>query len=554
MENVLITWISFGVFCALALAALIVIAKALKEQKRARAVISAFADGREEALIILNGITKVPVYISDSVKTLFGLDRDTVDSDICSLEWCADADECKQFYSNYKNWDRKKEYTSEFRFKNIDTEKWHNGRLCIFEYQKDFLIIRISEISKEIAIRDELKNELERVKTEEQHKSDFLSKMSHEIRTPMNGILGMLSLAKLNISDAEQVMTYLDKADNLSQFMLSLINDILDMSKIESGKVVLEHAKFDFLEIFDKLHEMFAGTMEQKGIVFEMKREDMDVRYVIGDSLRLLQILINFLSNASKYTFKGGTVTITFRQMNKVDGKVHMLFKVGDTGKGMDPQFLSRIFKPFEQESASTTRKFGGTGLGMAIADNLVRLMGGHIVVDTALGKGSEFSVYIPFDIAEGDQSFETSGTSESAADGKYSIEGLRILMAEDNAINAEIAVEILTTMEGAEVETASDGVEAVDMFKNSEDGYYDVILMDIQMPRLDGWTAAQTIRAIDSDYARTIPIFALSANAYVEDKRHSVEIGMNGHISKPIDFDELKKLIHETLNKLKIK
>ncbi len=246
-------------------------------------------------------------------------------------------------------------------------------------------------------------------------------------------------------------------------------------------------------------------------------------------------------------------MTITFRQMNKVDGKVHMLFRVKDTGKGMDPRFLSRIFKPFEQESASTTRKFGGTGLGMAIADNLVRLMGGHIVVDTALGKGSEFSVYIPFDIAEGDQSFEVFSTSGIAAQGEYSIEGLRILMAEDNAINAEIAVELLT-MEGVEVETASDGVEAVEMFQNSEDGYYDVILMDIQMPRLDGWAAAQKIRAIDSDYARMIPIFALSANAFIEDKRHSVEVGMNGHISKPIDFDELKKVVNETFNKLKIK
>lgn len=551
MPDVLIPWIGFVIFCALAIAALIMLIKTRREKKRAHAVIKVFSGGSNEALIILNSKTKIPVYVSDSIKTLFGIDTDTVDSDIISLEWCTDPDERRHFYSDYKNWDRKGDYTSEFSFKNIDSGKEHHGRLCISLYEKDFLIIRISEISKELSIREGLKNELERIKTEEQHKSDFLSQMSHEIRTPMNGILGMLSLAKLNISDTDLIMTYLDKADNLSQFMLSLINDILDMSKIESGKVVLEHEKFDFIEIFDKLHGMFAGTMEQKGIKFEMKREDMDIRYVLGDSLRLIQVLTNFLSNASKYTFKGGTVSILFRQMNKVDGKVHMLFRVKDTGKGMDPAFLSRIFKPFEQESASTTRNFGGTGLGMAIADNLVKLMGGHIVVDTALGKGSEFSVYLPFDIAEGDQTFTEPEAAEAAAETEYSIEGLRILMAEDNAINAEIAVELLS-MEGAEVETASDGFEAVDKFKNSPDGYYDVILMDIQMPGLDGWSAAQKIRAIDSDYARTVPIFALSANAFVEDKRHSTEVGMNGHISKPIDFDELKKVVSETIHNSK--
>ena len=224
-----------------------------------------------------------------------------------------------------------------------------------------------------------------------------------------------------------------------------------------------------------------------------------------------------------------------------------MLFRIKDNGKGMDPKFLSRIFKPFEQETAGTTRKFGGTGLGMAIADNLVSLMGGHIVVDTALGRGSDFSVYIPLDIAEGDQSWEVEENANENAGEQYSISGMRVLMAEDNAINAEIASEILA-MDEVIVEIAEDGLKAVEMFTASEPGYYDMILMDIQMPNMDGWTAAKEIRKIASDYAQKIPIYALSANAFVEDKRHSIEVGMNGHISKPIDFDDLKKIMGEIM------
>lgn len=340
------------------------------------------------------------------------------------------------------------------------------------------------------------------------------------------------------------VLEYIDKAKGLSGFLLSLINDILDMSKIESGKVVLEHEQLDLLELYNKLHEMFASQIEAKGIELNMRMEDMEIRYVLGDSLRLSQILINIMSNAVKYTERGGRIDVVFRGVNRTEECVHMLFDIKDTGKGMDPQFLNRIFKPFEQESASTTRKYGGTGLGMAITDNLVTMMGGHIVVDTAKGKGSEFAIYIPLDIADVEQIWQEEDEKSEGTE-VCNIEGMRILMAEDNAINAEIAVEVLE-MNGIITETADDGLKAVEMFKASDAGYYDMILMDIQMPNMDGWTATQEIRKLGTEYARTIPIYALSANAYVEDKRHSVEIGMNGHISKPIDFDELKRIMSE--------
>ncbi len=541
MLSYIVPWACFGVSFAVAAAALLSCHKQKKENQSRESLYRLIDQDENSAYLIIDSDSCVPTYISDGVYKLFGLDKDTVNSDIYSLEWCVSKDAARKFHSEFDNWDREEPFTGEFEFENIETKEPHFGRIYISDCCGE-LLVKIDDIEQEMKIRRRLKEELEQVKTEEQHKSDFLSKMSHEIRTPMNGILGMMTLAKKNINSPADVMVNLDKAHSLAEFMLSLINDILDMSKIESGKVVLEHERFDFIEIYDKISEMFRLSMEQKGVSFVMTREDMDIRYVEGDSLRLLQTLINFISNAGKYTPKGGTVSITFRQMNKADGKVHMLFKIKDNGKGMDPAFLNRIFIPFEQESASTTRKFGGTGLGMAIADNLVRLMGGHIVVDTALGLGSEFSVYIPFDIAPGDQSMENE-TEAQAQSEAASLEGLRILMAEDNAINAEIATELFA-MENAELEIAENGKVAIEMFCSHPDGYYDLIFMDIQMPEMDGWTAAAEIRKLDSDYAKNVPIFALSANAFVEDKRHSVEIGMNGHISKPIDFDELKRAV----------
>ena len=499
---------------------------------------------REDSAYILLNKDRIPLYVSESIKKLMGLDVSNVMADIYALEWCVSDEEKIRFNKQFKELNHDGKYVSEFCFKNIETNENKNGKIIITDFD-DVTLLEITDMSSEIEVRNKLKTELDKVKTEERQKSDFLSKMSHEIRTPMNGILGMLTLAKMCIDDKKEALECLDKASNLSQFLLKLINDILDMSKIESGKVVLEREQLDLLDIYNQIHEMFASTAEQKGIDFEMKMEDMEIRYVIGDALRLMQILINFVSNANKYTDKGGKVEVVFREVNRTENKVHMLFKIKDNGKGMNPEFLNSIFKPFEQEDASTTRKYGGTGLGMAIADNLVSLMGGHIVVDTALGRGTEFSVYIPLDIAPVEQSWKENTHKSEKDKSVHSISGMRILMAEDNAINAEIVKDILEK-ENVVTDIADDGDKAVEMFKASKNGYYDMILMDIQMVNVDGWTAAKEIRSIASDYAQTIPMYALSANAYIEDKRHSIEVGMNGHISKPIDFEKLKQLMGE--------
>ncbi len=242
---------------------------------------------------------------------------------------------------------------------------------------------------------------------------------------------------------------------------------------------------------------------------------------------------------------------MTFRQMNRMEGKVHFMIRVRDTGKGISPEFLKRIFKPFEQETATIAKNYGGSGLGMAIADNMVKLMEGQIVVDSEVGKGSDFNVYLalPVDQSHPQGIIEDKIFTEADAQPKeetpkeYTIEGMRLLMAEDNEINAEIAISILEEM-GAKVERAENGREAVEMFTSHEAGHYDTILMDIQMPVMNGWEATAEIRGFAREDAGRIPIYALSADAFVEDKRRSVSIGMNGHISKPIDFDELVQTI----------
>lgn len=366
--------------------------------------------------------------------------------------------------------------------------------------------------------------------------------MSHEIRTPMNGIMGMLTLAESSLESNAPSRTYLTKAGELSGHLLALINDILDMSRIEAGKVELEHKSFSLRNLGRRLYDMFAKNLEAEGIHYEIKFEDMTIDHVIGDELRISQVIINFLSNAIKFT-RRGEITVTFRQMMLQDGMADLMICVHDTGIGMEPEFINRIFRPFEQESSDTARKYGGSGLGMAITDNLVRLMGGEIVVRSTPGKGSDFSVFLHLPAAEeplGDTGTQNSEHKAEPEEDTTAFAGRRILVAEDNDINAMIATEILEQM-GAEVDLAQNGQEAVDRFAAHPEEYYDFILMDVQMPVMDGRTAAKQIRQMNRADAKSVLIFALSADAFVEDERRSIESGMNGHYAKPVDFTALQ-------------
>ena len=364
----------------------------------------------------------------------------------------------------------------------------------------------------------------------------------------MNGIIGMLTLAEGKLTQDDPAMQYLSRADELSDHLLALINDILDMSRIEAGKVELEKKPFSLRKLGDKLYDMFARNLEARGIRYEVNLEEVTVDNVIGDELRISQVIINFLSNAVKFTSEG-EIIVTIRQMMRQAGSVDLMFRVHDTGIGMSPEFINHIFRPFEQESIETSKKYGGTGLGMAITDQLVRLMGGEIVVESLQDKGSDFTVFLQLPIAEEGTVTEKAVSQTKVSDEDNAFRGRRILMAEDNEINAMIAVEILGNM-GAEVEVAENGQKAVDSFAEHPAGYYDFILMDVQMPVMDGRTAAKNIRELDRADAGRIPIFALSADAFVEDERLSLKSGMNGHFAKPVDFVALQKEVGAFLRK----
>lgn len=395
---------------------------------------------------------------------------------------------------------------------------------------------------------EQYEERLAKIEEESRSKTTFLSRMSHEIRTPMNGIIGMLTLAENHLEANAPAMQYLTKADELSDHMLALINDILDMSRIEAGKVELENKVFSLRELGDRLYDMFAKNLDSRGIRYEVNFDGVAVDYVLGDELRISQIIINFLSNAVKFTSEG-EIIVTFRQMMLRNGVADMMIRVHDTGIGMQPAFISRIFRPFEQETVGTSRKYGGTGLGMAITDQLVKLMGGEIVVESQPGRGSDFSVYLHLPVAEKPAEPAAEPSRASTEENADAFRGRRILLVEDNEINAMIMVEVLQEM-GAEIEKAENGQIAVDMFADHPENYYDFILMDVQMPVMDGRTAARTIRAMERPDAKSILIFALSADAFVEDERLSIESGMNGHYAKPVDFQALQRNIGKFLQR----
>ena len=360
-----------------------------------------------------------------------------------------------------------------------------------------FIIRRVTAEREKVAAYERWLHQAEEAS---QFKTSFLFRMSHEIRTPMNGITGMLTLAEGRLTPEHPAMQYLTKANELSGYLLSLINDILDMSRIEAGKVELEQAPFSLRALGGRLYDMFAKTLDANGIHYAVNFEEMTADWVIGDELRISQVIINFLSNAVKFTSQG-EIIVTFRQMMLRDGKVDLMVRVHDTGIGMKAEFISRIFRLFEQEDTSTTRRFGGTGLGMAISDQLVKLMGGQIVVESLPESGSDFTVFL----------------------------SLPVMEAPAGAAAAE----------AAPAETAAQPAS-----------YYDLILMDIQMPVMDGRTAARTIRGLARPDAADIPIYALSADTCAEDERLSRENGMNGHLTKPIDFDALWQIAQDIENR----
>ena len=504
-------------------------------------LLKALQEQKDSALLLLRRSDLLPLAVSGDPEALLRVPLPVLHEDMSRIfSGQTDPAAGRRLFQRYRDWDGQTEMRA---LLSLPGDEWTSLRIQRTEDQAyDLLLLR--RCTEEQKLLEDMKRSLAAEEENSQSKSSFLSRMSHEIRTPMNGIIGMLTLAKGRLAENDPARQYLDQAAELSDHMLALVNDILDMSRIEAGKVELAAAPFSLRALGRKLYDMFAENLKSRGVHYSVDFEAVEADWLLGDELRISQIIINFLSNAVKFTSEG-EVTVTFRQMMQKAGVADISIKVHDTGIGMEPEFISRIFRPFEQESIETGHRYGGTGLGMAITDQLVKLMGGEIVVESQPGRGSDFTVYLSLPVAESMASPEKPEGREVTA----GIRGCRILMAEDNAINAMIAEEILRD-KGAEVETVENGRLAVERFAAHPAGYYDVILMDIQMPELDGRSATREIRALPREDAEKQLIFGLSADAFVEDERLSLECGMNGHIGKPVDFDALEKQIGAALQR----
>lgn len=411
------------------------------------------------------------------------------------------------------------------------------------------------EVRREMEQKSLLENALMQANKASKAKSTFLSNMSHDIRTPMNAIVGFTNLAITRIEDRAQVAEYLEKIKASGNHLLSLINDVLDMSRIESGKIHLEEEPCSLSDILDNLHNIIQADVNAKELSFQIDTAGICDGCIYCDKLRLNQVLLNLLSNAVKYTKAGGFVHMQVIEKPAVSaGYANYEFYIKDNGIGMSQEFAEHIFEPFEREKNSTISGIQGTGLGMAITKNIVDMMHGTIQVQTEEGRGSEFLVSFTFRLCSQTKELENKPKSNEnwnlLLEGDSPIYGentKRILLAEDVELNQEIAVAILEDA-GFVVDVADDGKAAVDMIRKAEPEYYHAILMDVQMPVMNGYEATKEIRSMENDRLSSIPIIAMTANAFEEDKKEALKYGMNGHIAKPIDIQKLFETLDRVL------
>ena len=382
-------------------------------------------------------------------------------------------------------------------------------------------------------------NALETANMANQAKTDFLSNMSHDIRTPMNAIIGITSLIEHDANDEQKVREYVQKIQISSKNLLSIINDVLDMNKIESGKTTLKYSDFSICNLVNEMDVLFRPQTDAKNQTFEIITQNIQNEWVNGDYVHIMQVLNNLLSNAVKYTRVGGEIEFMVEELpNSSNTFTKYRFSVKDNGIGMDEDFKNHLFEAFTREENSVTNKVQGTGLGMAIAKSLVDLMGGTIDVQSKKNEGSCFELVLSLKVVQ-QQSLPVKEQSYNEKQDSHALKGMKFLCAEDNALNAEILTELLH-IEGAECEICENGQEIVERFKEAKPQEFDMILMDIQMPIMNGYEATQKIR----EFNTSIPIIAMTANAFSDDIQTSLNAGMNAHVSKPVDMKVLQKVI----------
>ena len=437
-----------------------------------------------------------------------------------------------------------------------DTEVFHNLPLSVagviflyflifsifwFWTYKTNLTHRKLEQEKDEKYKAELLIAAKKAEAANEAKTEFLQRMSHDIRTPINGICGMVNMADHYADDMEKQTEYRTKIKEASNLLLELVNDVLDMSKLELGEIVLEEIPFNLSSISREIFVVIEQMAAEQNIRIAWERKEITHRNFIGSPGYVKRVMMNILSNAVKYNRANGHIYISCMEIPSEQPEMTtMEFVCRDTGIGMTEEFQKCVFEPFAQEHTGSRTKFAGTGLGMAIAKNLVEKMSGSITFESEEGVGTTFVIRVPFRIdTDRDSRAETGEKTE------VSIRGLHILLVEDNELNMEIA-EFVIQNEGAEVTKAWNGQEAVELFRKSEPGEFDVILMDIMMPVMNGYEATKTIRSVDREDAKTIPIIAMTANAFTEDRLKAKEAGMNEHITKPVNAELLVKVIHK--------
>lgn len=549
-------------------------AKGEKEIEFREQMFSTLSENIRDIFLLYDCHTKKLDYISSNTQRLLGVDPDAVLGDYTLLKERFRPEDSEEILQQIEHWDGKGVLAQECLLSHQATGQgaWFLCQVTPLppSGRPEKYIITLSDRTEENRNRRKLQDALSQAEKASRSKSVFLSKISHEIRTPMNGIMGMTAIARLSLDDRSKLLDCLNKVETSAQFLLSLFNDILDMSRIENGSFGLTEGIFSFPQLVEGMRGMMEFQAQEKGVDFQVKIGGVPRNALIGDALRLNQILMNLLSNAIRFTETGGRVLLEAEVLEEAGrapgGSCTMRFVVSDTGIGMSGEFLSRIFQPFEQDTVPAGDVQGkGPGLGLSICRNLVQLMKGEITVSSTLGKGSRFTVVIPAGIAGQDLSGPLKpeapcggGGSPPAAQGR--LQGMRILLAEDNELNAEIAVTLLE-MAGAETVTAQNGKAAVEQFQLHMDGpsRFDLILMDLQMPEMGGLEAAQAIRSLESldsgrrssdgspagDFVRNrIPILAMTANAFQEDRENAAKSGMDGLLPKPFDLEQLYSML----------
>ena len=403
------------------------------------------------------------------------------------------------------------------------------------------MLLLIRHTFDRIQENEQLEAKLSAAEEASKAKSFFLSNMSHDIRTPLNAIIGYTSLANRDGVTYEEKSGYIGKIEKAGRQLLDIVNDVLDMSRIENGKLSLEPTCVNLEACVREADDLVRTQLEAKGIELTLS-SDVAHKWVLCDKVMLDRALMNLLCNAGKFTEENGSVSLRLTELPGSDETGTYEIRVKDTGIGMSPEFVEHLFTPFERERTSTVSKTQGTGLGLAITKSIIDLMDGSISVQTEKGKGTEFIITVSFPIEEPEE--EVRSEEED-----FSFDGMRALLVEDNMINMEIA-QLLLEQAGFLIETAENGKIALEMTAASEPGYYDVILMDIQMPIMDGYAATQAIRALPDARLAGVPIIAMTANAFQEDVKKAEEAGMNGHIGKPLDIPEMKATLQRVLKK----